>query len=108
MTVADPDWVEAWEGLLPTIVQVYEELYQLHVEKSGTYGDDEDRLANFTRLADRLEMDWEAIPVIRMGEKQIRVENMIADGLADDVKEYKDIASLALCAEALRRRRRGT
>lgn len=91
----DHDWFSAWEELLP-----------LHCEKSATYGDAGDRLSNFTRLAQEIGHGQppERYVAERMFEKLHRALNMLDRGDGALVKEWPDLASLALCAEALRRR----
>jgi hypothetical protein len=81
------------------------ELRSLHIEKSSTYGTDEDRLANFTESGLVLGKPPEYAVLVRCLDKLSRAVHMIEAGRADEVKEYPDLASLALCAEALRRRR---
>ena len=81
------------------------ELRKLHVNKSSTYGTDEDPLANFTAVAAKNGQPPEFYALERIEEKLTRAMNMIRAGKAGAVKEYPDIASLALCAEALLRRR---
>lgn len=93
MTKGDPNWLAA-----------YDELRALHIEKSSTYGTDADRLANFTAVAAVTCGHDEKYVLERIIEKSVRALHMLGSGRADQVKEYKDIASLALCAEALRRR----
>lgn len=90
----DPDWHDA-----------HRELGDLHVEKSSTYGNGADPLANFTTLAAVAEQAPERYVLERIVEKCVRALNMIDAGDAVVVQEYPDIASLGLCAEALRRRR---
>ncbi len=98
MSVADRDWLA-----------VHGELIGLHVEKSATYGDETDRLANFVAVAEATGEPPERYVVERIHEKTTRALNMLRAGVGDRVKEYTDMASLAICAEAfLRRRRRGT
>jgi len=89
----DPGWLAA-----------HDELYTLHTKKSATYGTDADRLANFTKLGEAAGQPPERYAVERLIEKAIRALHMIDADIGSDVLEYKDIASLALCAEALRRR----
>lgn len=81
------------------------ELRELHVEKSSTYGNDADPLANFTESAQILGKPAEYAVLVRILDKVARAVHMIDAGRATDVKEYPDIASLALCAEALLQRR---
>lgn len=90
----DPNWIAAHAELLP-----------LHLRKSSTYGNDYDPLANFMMVADFNGDDPEVYVIARIVEKLTRTSNMIRAGRAVEVKEYLDVASLALCAEALRRRR---
>ena len=105
MASPDTDWIDAHQDLLPHIVEQWEDLIRLHIEKSATYGTDEDALANFTVTAELAEMCWEAPASLRICDKLVRAVNMVKDGCEDDVAEWPDIASLALCCEALRRRR---
>ena len=90
----DPGWLEA-----------YDELHDLHCEKSATYGTEGDALANYTRTAARLGEPPEFVVMIRMFEKLERARNLIKAGRAVDVDEWPDLAALALAGEALRRRR---
>ena len=90
---ADPGWISA-----------HQRLKELHIEKSSTYGTDGDRLANFTAVADVTGDPPELYPLLRIIEKATRSVNMIRTGQALEVREYPDIASLALCCEALRNR----
>lgn len=92
--LGDPDWKQAHADLLP-----------LHYEKSSTYGTDDDPLENFTESGDVLGKPPEYPVLVRILDKLSRSVHMIEAGRADEVKEWPDIASLALCAEALRRRR---
>lgn len=85
---------------------VHEELRGLHVEKSSTYGHDADRLANFTGIAAITGDPAELGALLRIIEKSIRALNMIRAGDADAVREYRDLASLAIICETLLRRRR--
>lgn len=91
----DPDWRDA-----------HKELLDLHVRKSSTYGTGADPLANFSDSAVLLGKEPEYAVLVRILDKVSRAVHMIDAGQADAVKEYPDIASLALCAEALLRRRR--
>lgn len=95
MTVlhGDPLWMEAWGKLGP-----------LHLEKSSTYGTTADPLANFTDVAHLTGQPAERYALMRIVEKASRALHQIDAGDAQAVKEYPDIASLALCCEALRRR----
>lgn len=90
----DPLWIEA-----------HDELRALHLRKSATYGTTADPLANFADIAAVANQQPERYVLERIVEKCSRALHMIDAGKADEVKEYPDVASLALCAEALRRRR---
>lgn len=92
--MSDPGWIGGWR-----------ELKHMHQRKSSTYGDDAEPLANFTKLATLTGAVPERYALERLVEKSVRALHMIDAGDADGVAEYPDIASLALCAEALRRRR---
>lgn len=90
----DPLWLAAHKAL-PAV----------HAEKSSTYGHELDRFANFTAVGAVSLAPRERYALLRMIEKATRALNMIDSGHADDVEEYPDIASLALCCEAMRRHR---
>lgn len=75
------------------------------MEKSSTYGTEGDALANFSESGVVLGKPAEYAVLVRCLDKIARAVHMIDAGRADEVKEYPDLASLALCAEALRRRR---
>lgn len=90
----DPDWLRA-----------HAELAKLHREKSATYGTKADSLANFTESSVWLNRPPEYAVLVRILDKASRALHMIDAGRADAVAEWPDLASLALCAEALRRRR---
>jgi hypothetical protein len=94
MTIGDPHWLSA-----------HAELVAVHTEKSGGYGTGADQLANFTGVsAISGDPAW-LYPCRRMVEKLTRVESLAAQNRTDELaEEFMDIASLALCAEALRRR----
>jgi hypothetical protein len=90
----DPNWLAAHRELRP-----------LHIEKSSGYGTGADPLANFTAVAAASGRPAFAYPIERLIEKAARCESLIAQGRhAELEEEFKDMASLALCAEALRRR----
>lgn len=92
--MTDPYWLEAWGELVRT-----------HVQKSGGYGTDADGLANFTGVAAITGDPAWLYPCRRILEKLTRVESLAKQGRVDELaEEFTDIASLALCAEALRRR----
>lgn len=92
--VGDPDWLDA-----------HRELVDLHIEKSSGYGTGEDPLANFTAVA-ALSGDpaW-LYPLRRSVEKLARCESLYRQGRhAALAEEFRDLAGLALCADALLRR----
>lgn len=89
----DPHWRDAHDAL-----------FRLHIEKSATYGTSRDRFANFTDVAHLTGSVPELYPLLRVIEKASRAVHMIGNGQARGVAEYPDIASLALCCEALRAR----
>lgn len=92
--MSDPGWLQAWEALRP-----------MHEEKSSTYGTQDDALWNFVLLGIAKDKPAEEYALERIVEKGTRALNMIRAGLADQVAEYPDMSSLALCCEALRQRR---
>ncbi len=94
MTGGDPGWIKAHRELLP-----------LHILKSSSYGSDEDRLYNFTAVSEVTDLPSEYYVALRIIEKLTRTVLMIENGDSMDVEEWMDCASLALCGEALRRRR---
>lgn len=89
----------------PGYLEAHAELAVLHAEKSAGYGTDGDRLANFTAIAHMTgEPAWR-YPRRRAIEKLARMEALEAQGRVDELEtEHLDVASLMLCAEALRRR----
>lgn len=88
----------------PLWLQAHAELVDLHLRKSATYGNDRDPLGNFTAISHVTGQPTERYAWERILEKAVRALNMIDAGYALDVKEAGDVAGLALCAEALRRR----
>lgn len=90
---ADPFWLAAHGRLL-----------ELHVEKSSTYGVDDDRFSNFTAVAAATGEPPERYALERIVEKATRALNMIGAGREGEVVEYPDLAALALCCEALQTR----
>lgn len=90
----DPGWVKVHAELLP-----------LHESKSDSYGTPEDAMSNYTTTAQAFGEPDEFPCALRIHEKLIRCENLLRAGRADEIKEWTDIAALAIGAEALRRRR---
>lgn len=90
---ADPFWVAAHQALLA-----------LHIEKSSTYGVDDDRFSNFTAVASATGAPPERYALERIVEKATRALNMIDAGQQAAVVEYPDLAALALCCQALQHR----
>ncbi len=93
-SVPDNHWLEA-----------HRELRALHFNKSATYGSETDPLANFVKTGELADVAPERVAILRTVEKLVRALNMIDAGKGHLVAEYPDVASLALCCEALRRRR---
>lgn len=93
MPEGDPGWVE-----------VHGELLALHLEKSSTYGVDAEKFANYIAVAETTGEPPELYIAERCIEKLTRAVNQIRAGDAKGVKEWPDLSSLAICAEALRRR----
>lgn len=89
----------------PLWLSVHAELAELHREKSATYGTTTDPLANFTDVGHVTGQVPERYALERIVEKASRALHMIESGEGVSVREYPDMASLALCCEALRRRR---
>jgi len=94
VSAGDPDYLAA-----------HAELLQLHRAKSSGYGTGTDPLANFTAVAlIEGEPPWR-YPRMRALEKLTRIKSLEAQGRLDELEEeHLDVASLLLCAEALRRR----
>lgn len=86
-------------------LDAHAELVDVHREKSGGYGTGADPLANFTAVAAVTGEPAFLYPCRRAIEKLTRVESLVAQGRFGELEEeFKDVSSLALCAEALRRR----
>lgn len=89
----------------PIYVQLLDELLDLHYDKSGGYGTLDDPLANFTSVAASSREPAYRYPRRRVIEKLARLESLDEQGRIDELEqEHLDVASLMLCAEALRRR----
>jgi hypothetical protein len=90
----DPDWLKA-----------HAELVQVHEEKSGGYGTGDDPLANYVAVGVSNGRAPFMYALDRITEKITRCQSLYQQGrVAELEEEFKDMASLALCAEALRRR----
>jgi hypothetical protein len=88
----------------PTYLGLLEELRELHLEKSAGYGTSGDPLANFTTVAAHSGEPAFVYPVRRAVEKLSRWASLYAQGRLEELgEEHLDVASLLLCAEALRR-----
>ena len=84
---------------------IHDELVDVHVQKSKGYGNGTDPLANYTAVGAINGRPPYMYAVDRIIEKLTRVQSLEAQGRTDELEEeFKDVASLALCAEALRRR----
>ncbi len=92
--MSDPNWVQAWQELLA-----------LHEEKSGGYGTGADALANYVAVSAVNGRPPYMYAIDRIVEKATRAQSLEAQGRVGELEEeFMDIASGALCAEALRRR----
>jgi hypothetical protein len=88
----------------PTYLGLLEELRQLHFEKSAGYGTAADPLENFNTVAAHSGEPAFVYPVRRAVEKLGRWASLYAQGRLEELgEEHLDVASLLLCAEALRR-----
>jgi len=88
----------------PGYMALLTEIRDLHIEKSGGYGNGDDSFANFTAVADISGEPRYLYPVLRTIEKLTRVMSLHAQGrVAELDEEFKDGASLLLCAAAMLR-----
>jgi hypothetical protein len=88
----------------PLYMQVADELRALHREKSGGYGTGDDPFANFTTVATLTNAPRWQYPILRALEKLTRCWSLQEQGRVEELgEEFMDIASLFLCAEAMRR-----
>lgn len=101
MPEGDPGWIEVHAEVLD---RAHAELRSLHLEKSSTYGTGDERFANYMAVSKRNKKPPEYYIAERMIEKLERAMNQIDGGDSAGVKEWPDLSSLAICAEALRRR----
>lgn len=88
----------------PGYLALLNELRALHGRKSGGYGTDADPFGNFTAVANLTGQPRYLYPVHRAIEKLTRVLSLDKQGRRSDLgEEFLDVASLLLCAEAMRR-----
>jgi hypothetical protein len=84
---------------------VHAELLPLHLLKSSGYGTDADPLVNYVEATRGEGVSPMAYARMRAREKLARCASLEAQGRVGELEEeHKDVASLLLCAEALRRR----
>jgi hypothetical protein len=96
----------ALNGGDPEYLELLDELRTLHVTKSAGYGTGKDPLANFMAVAAHSGQPAFVYPVLRAVEKLSRWASLYDQGRLDELEEeHLDVASLLLCAEALRRSR---
>lgn len=83
---------------------ILKELEELHSLKSGGYGTGEDPYNNFSAVAVLTGQPRYLYATLRAIEKLTRVLSLHEQGRVEELsEEFTDIASLAICAEALRR-----
>lgn len=88
----------------PEYLRLLDALRALHLRKSGGYGTGQDPFANFTAVAQARNQPRFVYAVDRAQEKLTRVYSLLAQGRLDELgEEFEDLASLFLCAEAMRR-----
>lgn len=88
----------------PGYLRLVGEIQELHVAKSGGYGNGQDPFANFTAVAAVAGQPRYLYPVHRALEKLTRCVSLHAQGRPGELgEEFLDVASLMLCAEAMRR-----
>lgn len=88
----------------PEYLRILEERKQIHLEKSGGYGNPADPFANFTAVAALTGLPAWVYPMLRAQEKLARCWSLYEQGRVDELgEEFTDISSLLDCAEALRR-----
>jgi hypothetical protein len=87
----------------PIYLRLARALIPLHLRKSSTYGSPSDPFANFTVLASIKGQPRPVYAIDRAQEKLVRVYQLVELGLWGQVgDELSEIASLCLCAEAMR------
>jgi hypothetical protein len=88
----------------PEYHEILRELGALHEIKSNGYGTYDSPLENFYAVGRVNQRAPYAYAMDRMTEKLARANILYLNGRIDELEEeFKDIASLAICAEALRR-----
>jgi hypothetical protein len=81
-----------------------DELKKLHLLKSGGYGTTRDAFANFSAVGEMTGQTRYVYPVHRAIEKLTRCVSLLAQDRDKELgEEFLDVASLMLCAEAMRR-----
>lgn len=108
----DPEYLALLDALLPRIIarstEMIGEMRRLHVAKNAGYaGDSPDRWANF-RGAEEIGVTAFEGCLIRLGDKRIRVTNLVANPANEQVGEsvddtLMDESAYALIAVCLRR-----
>ena len=88
----------------PDFLAALVDIEALHKRKSARYGTDEDRFDNFTRVAQSRDQDPGVYIIDRIQEKLVRIQNMQKHGDTIEEEDWLDIASCALCGEAMRRK----
>jgi hypothetical protein len=71
----------------PGYLRLLKERIQLHIEKSGGYGTDDDPFANFTAVANAKDQPRYVYPVDRVQEKLARAYSLIRQGREDLLEE---------------------
>jgi hypothetical protein len=88
----------------PEYLKAADELKRLHLLKSGGYGTARDAFANFSAVGVMTGQVRYVYPVHRAIEKLTRCVSLLAQGRDGELgEEFLDVASLMLCAEAMRR-----
>jgi len=89
--------------MIPEVPGILEDMLALHKEKSQGYGSDHDPAHNFTAVASIAGEKKFYYPMLRIGEKLTRALNLYEAERFDDLsEELRDIALIAVLAEALR------
>lgn len=87
----------------PGYLALLDELRSLHKVKSGGYGTGSDPFANYTAVAHAKGQPRFVYPIDRALEKITRCYSLIEQGRYDELgEEFRDIASMFVCAEAMR------